>query len=310
MAHRTLFSMPVIAAASLAGGGSPPTVYFCPTDNGLRGGGMINDGWDGPGQHATTLYFHVENYSDDFPAADQRAAYIFALATWASYAQIHFAEIAAPNFNREFDFRWATGDHCAVESAECGDPDCPFDGPGNVVAHAGYPPGANSTCISPMPETFAGNVHFDDDDLYEMDNAGDGLSLTFVAAHESGHSLGLTHDSGPGGPHIMRPSVSDTDGMQTPSASDVAHLREGYAAGVGSVTTLEDSGIWVNSAWLGPQTGLAGDPFHTVGAAINGLPPDAPDITIHVLGGLYPESVTISKPCTITAEFSTVYIGQ
>ncbi|MBX3322946.1 MAG: matrixin family metalloprotease [Phycisphaeraceae bacterium] len=306
----------VSTLAALGLGAVPPEPivwYTCPVEPAgpvQRGGGMINDGWDGPGANATTLYWHIENYSNDLPAAQQRDAYIFVLATWASVVQIHFVEIAAPNWNRSIDFRWATGDHCAIEAAECGVAECAFDGPGGTVAHAGFPPGAASVCVNPMSESFAGNVHFDDAELYEQDVGNPGVSLMLVAAHEVGHSLGLIHDEGPGGPHIMRPTVSSADGMQAPSASDIAHLQQGYAAGIGSVTTLEDSGLWVNSAWPGASNGLAGNPFRTVSAAVAALPPQNDGITIHVLGGSYPGSLTIAVPCTITAEFGTARIGH
>jgi len=291
----------------------PIQSFYCPVEPigiQFRGGGMINDGWDGPGQGSTTLYFHFENYSDDLAFRDQREACIFALATWASIVQIDFVEIGAPNWNRSIDFRWARGNHCAIESGECGDVDCPFDGEGGVIAHAGFTPGAASQCVSPMLETWAGNVHFDDDDLYERDNAGDGLSLTFVAAHEIGHALGLVHDVGPGGPHIMRTSVNASQGMQAPSASDIAHLQSGYAAGVGSVQKLEDSGIWVNSAFTFAENGLPGNPFNTIQEAIDAMPPQNDGITTHVIGGLYPGSITFDEPCTITAEVNTAFIGQ
>lgn len=326
--------VPIQAAALLAGGiagelagvnaeetegAAQPHVryYRCDTEPfGVvhRGGGMINDGWDGPGANAITLYWHVENYSPDLPAADQRNAYILALATWASFAQIHFVEIAAPNRSRAIDFRFAFGDHCAVESGECGDPDCPFDDGGdgetNTLAHAAFPPGGSGTCGGPSSESRAGNVHYDEFEFWEFDNAGPGISLALIAAHEVGHAIGLLHDVGPGGPHIMRPTFSGGQGIHGPSGSDIAHLQSGYAAGLGSVTTLEDSGIWVNSSWLGFEAGIPGEPFDTVGEAVDALPPDNGGITIHVLGGLYPETLTISRPCTITAEVSTAYIGQ
>lgn len=315
---RTTLALALVAGAATAEqqparrGVVGQPVWTCPTEPPyvLRGGGMINDGWDGPGQNSTTLLFYVENYSNDLAAADQRSAYIFALATWASVAQIHFVEIAAPNWNRAIDFRFATGNHCNVEPDECGDPDCAFDGPGNVLAHAGFPPGAASQCVDPMEETWAGNVHFDDAEFYELDNAGPGGSLMLTATHEIGHAIGLTHDTGGGGPHIMRPTISGTDGWQPPSASDTAHLRSGYAAGVGSVTTLEDSGIWVNNAYDFDENGRPGDPFDTIPEAVNALPPGNGGITIHVIGGLYPGPLTVAVPCTITAELNTAFIGQ
>lgn len=286
---------------------------YCPTEVAgfhERGGGMAGDGWDGPGQNATTIFFHVENASARLPAVDQRIAMLQGLATWAGVVRISFVEIAAPNWNRSIDFRWAVRDHCGAEPAECGNSNCPFDGPGGVLAHAGFPPGVNSMCVSPMQETWAGNVHFDDDDDYDRDDNGTGFSLMLVAAHEVGHAIGLTHDVGTGGPHIMRPFINRADAWHPPSASDIAHIRSGYLAGVGSVTTLETSGIWVNSSWLGARNGLPGNPFTSVGQAVNGLPPGNAGITIHVHAGLYPGPVIVSQPCTITAVSGPAYIGR
>jgi len=276
----------------------------------FRGGGMINDGWDGEGANPTTLYFHIENTSGDL-GGGQRAAIINALAAWASVVRIDFVEIGVPNISRSLDFRFATGDHCAVESGECGDPDCPFDGSGGVIAHAAFPPGGNGTCGPASSESRSGNVHFDDGDFFETDTGSptDGYSMTLITAHEVGHAIGLVHDTGGGGPHIMRPTFGWGSVMQNPSASDAAHLQQGYATGVGSVTTFEGNGIWVNASYMFTELGLPGDPFNTIPEALNALPPFNTGVTIHLIGGAYPP-ITISQPCTITAEFNAATIGQ
>lgn len=64
------------------------------------------------------------------------------------------------------------------ESGEHGDGD-PFDGPGKTLAHAFFP-------------QYGGDAHFDDEEKWTI-NEYQGTNLFQVAAHEFGHSLGLSH---------------------------------------------------------------------------------------------------------------------
>ena len=64
------------------------------------------------------------------------------------------------------------------EKYEHGDGD-PFDGPGNTLAHAFFP-------------TYGGDAHFDDSEYWTI-NSFRGTSVLQTAAHEFGHSLGLSH---------------------------------------------------------------------------------------------------------------------
>lgn len=283
---------------------------FCETETEvqLRGGGMAGNGWDGPGRNPATIFWHVEAATPDM-VADQRTALIAAMQAYASVVRITFRELPVANRNVQVDWNFATGDHCAVESAECGDADCPFDGAGGVLAHAGFPPGVNSTCVNPMPETFAGNVHFDEAETWELDNVlGAGpYSLRYVAVHELGHSIGLVH-SGQAG-DVMFPSLNSSTVFTGLSANDIANIRSGYATGTGSVVTLNQSGIWVDGAFGGTELGTIGNPFDTVIEGVNAVPPYTTNVVVHIDAGTYTETMTITDNMILQAENGSAVIG-
>jgi hypothetical protein len=272
------------------------------------GGGLAGEGWDGAGQNATTLNWHVDNATTDFGAAGQRAALIAAMQTWANIVQITFVELPVASQTRMVDWAFVTGNHCSFEGAECGNANCPFDGQGGVLAHAGFPPGLNSLCVNPMPETYAGNVHFDDADPFEQDGGSAAFSMQLIATHELGHALGLQHDTGEGGPHLMRPNFASGDVAQAPSASDIANLASGYALGAGSVVTLEQNGVWVYYGAVAPEQGTYSQPFNTVAEGANGVPPGSTAVTLHIDAGIYPGPVTISQAMFV-ATTGVVTIG-
>lgn len=272
----------------------PGTPIFWGGLEGGSGGGMAGNGWDGAGLNSTTVFWHQENETSDLPAEDIRQAYITAMSAWAGVVRITFEEVPVANLNRSVDWAFATGNHCALEPNECGDPDCPFDGPSGVLAHAGFPPGVNSTCVNPMAETHSGNVHFDDAETFELDNAaGAGpFSLTAIACHEVGHGIGLTHSSAP---DIMKPSFSSNESFPGLSANDIANVRAGYAAGAGSVITLEDLGVWVNDAWTLSELGTVTFPFNTVIEGVAGVPRGNSGVTLHCTPGTYATPGLINK---------------
>ena len=289
----------------------PPTCGMAPWGDGAsqRGVGMIGNGWDGEGQNSTTIYFRVENASP-FLGPSQRQVFLEALSAWAEVVQIHFVELAFSNSARSIDFLWADGDHCDLEPDECGEDLCGFNGMEfGAIAHGFYPPGIDNLCGGPSTESRAGNVHFDEDESFSTNPNNSGYSLKLTAAHMIGHALGLQDNDLMGDHDVMGP-IEWNENFIKISQTDALQIQAGYAAGTGSVTTLESSGIWVNGAWLGPETGMPGCPFDTLQEGVAGLPPHHTGVTIHVLGGLYPGSITISEPCTIMSELGTAFIGQ
>ncbi|KAJ8920311.1 hypothetical protein NQ315_011973, partial [Exocentrus adspersus] len=106
-----------------------------------------------------------------------------ALDTWGDYGRLRFQR--NPTQDADIIVAFGTGYH--------GDP-FPFDGEGNVLAHAFFPY---------EEYDFGGDIHFDADENWvdRRDNGSkEGTDFYGVALHELGHSLGLAHS-------IVRSSV-------------------------------------------------------------------------------------------------------
>lgn len=289
-----------------------PMIGYCPTEPLIASDkmDMTGNGWDGPGQNAVTITWRMEGSTEDM-GPDQRQAIIDALQVWANVVQIVFVETAVSNDNVAIDIAWATGNHSALEPQEAGDTDCPFNGPGGVIAHAGFPPGVSSLCIDPMPETFAGNVHFDDAEVWEYgDQAGaDTLfSLYLCAIHEIGHALGLSHTTGAN--DVMKSSMTSDETFGGLSSADITNITAGYAAGVGSVLTISGSGVWVSGSYNGVERGTFAQPFNTIGEGATGIPAGSANIVLHVVAGTYSGIPTISKNMFIQPESGVVTLTQ
>lgn len=308
------FASPLYAQQQAIGFDEPricPTEAYWPggqMDPGAAGGGMLGDGWDGAGTGSATIYWHVEGSTGDFGSA-QRTAMINALESWTDVVDITFWELPVANVDQSIDLNFLTGDHSAVESAEAGDPDCAFDGLGGTLAHAGFPPGVASECINLMTESFAGNVHFDDAEIWEEDYLGGTgrYSLTLITAHEVGHSLGLVHSTGAN--DVMRSAFDSDSSFGGLSSNDITNIRSGYATGSGGVVTLEDVGIFVDVAYTGPEYGIGGLPFDTIEEGFDGVPPHSTGVILWVEGGTYNEaSISMTQSATIKALSGTVVI--
>ena len=96
-----------------------------------------------------------------------------ALDIWAKETTLTFRELKN-NPNADITIKFETGRHTTSP------PYYDFDGPGNVLAHAFFPE--------------SGVVHFDDDENYIL-NSNAGTELYIVAAHEFGHTLGISHSN-------------------------------------------------------------------------------------------------------------------
>uniref|UniRef100_A0A672IWB2 Collagenase 3 n=1 Tax=Salarias fasciatus TaxID=181472 RepID=A0A672IWB2_SALFA len=148
-----------------------------------------------------TITYMISRFTPDMKKEDVEKSFRLALKMWSDATPLKFIKVNQGPADIVFTFaRGMHGDFF------------PFDGPGGVLAHA-FQPG----------EGIGGDVHFDDDETWTA--AKQGYNLFAVAAHELGHSLGLTHSQDPSS--IMYPtyrhhsstqyslSADDEQGIQT-----------------------------------------------------------------------------------------------
>jgi len=127
-----------------------------------------------------------------------------AFTLWAAQTPLAFTE-ASNSSEADIVIGWAGGEH--------GDGD-PFDGPGDVLAHASFPnPYDNSQVF----------LHFDDDERW-VDSDARAVDLLTVAAHELGHTLGLAHSADPSA--LMYPSYDGPH--RSLGADDIAGIQAVY----------------------------------------------------------------------------------
>jgi hypothetical protein len=138
----------------------------------------IGNGWDGAGLGAATLSYSIQQGASGVSAARLAEEIERALSEWARVVRIEFRYGGSPQLARHLNFLFTRGAH--------GDP-YPFDGRGRVLAHTFYP-------APPNPEPLAGDLHFDDDENWQL---GPDTDVYSVVLHELGHALGLGHSDKP-----------------------------------------------------------------------------------------------------------------
>uniref|UniRef100_A0A3Q4HMC7 Collagenase 3 n=1 Tax=Neolamprologus brichardi TaxID=32507 RepID=A0A3Q4HMC7_NEOBR len=124
------------------------------------------------------ITYTIARYTPDMKKEDVEKSVRSALKMWSDATPLKFIKLN----HRKADIVFSFSPHGDF---------FPFDGPGGVLAHA-FMPGMG----------MGGDVHFDEDETWTAGTQG--YSLLSVAAHELGHSLGLTHSRDPSA--IMYPN--------------------------------------------------------------------------------------------------------
>ncbi|CAG0916017.1 unnamed protein product, partial [Notodromas monacha] len=122
------------------------------------------------------LTYRINQYSRgkngvQLPAQEIDRIMAAAFQTWENVTNLRFTR-ASRGMSVDIDIDFAKQEH--------GD-GSPFDGRGQVIAHAYYP-------------SYGGDSHFDDEELWTS-NENAGTNLLQVAVHEFGHALGLEHSN-------------------------------------------------------------------------------------------------------------------
>ncbi|XP_075404844.1 neutrophil collagenase [Tenrec ecaudatus] len=135
-------------------------------------------------QH-TDLTYRIRNYPSYVEKADVETYIQKAFQIWSDVSPLNFTKISEGEADIEIGFF----------QREHGD-NSPFDGPNGILAHA-FQPGPG----------IGGDAHFDAEETWTTSS--ENYNLFLVAAHEFGHSLGLSHSSDPGA--LMYPTYAFSD---------------------------------------------------------------------------------------------------
>jgi len=164
------------ATAALVDGKRCAVPDFGPSDNAKRKRRYATHGtvW-----HKKHLTYRIVNYTPDLTKKEVDDTIQKALDQWSSASQIKFERITDPNKEADIMIKFVSGYH--------GD-SRPADGPGKELAHAFFP--LDNTGL-------AGDLHFDEDEQFDVNGSDTKVDLNWLSLHELGHSLGLDHSYHP-----------------------------------------------------------------------------------------------------------------
>jgi hypothetical protein len=154
----------------------------------------------------TDIMYAFANGTDQLPGDTEYDVISRAFALWDDQTPLTFTRVSDTS-TADIVVSWEVGDH--------GDGD-PFDGPGDVLAHASFPNPYDKSQVF---------LHFDDDEQW-VDSDTQDVDLETVAAHEIGHTLGLAHSSDSNA--LMYPSYSGPH--RSLDQDDIAGVQSIYGA--------------------------------------------------------------------------------
>ncbi|CAJ1064574.1 collagenase 3a [Xyrichtys novacula] len=156
-----------------------------------------------PKWQKNSLTYRIVNYTPDMSRAEIDDSIEKALQVWAKVTPLRFTRL----YSGEADIMISFGTRSHGDYY-------PFDGPDGTLAHA----------FAPSPG-IGGDAHFDDDETFTFRST-TGYVLFMVAAHEFGHSLGMSHSDDPGA--LMYPVYTyknpDTFVLPRDDVNGIQHL--------------------------------------------------------------------------------------
>ncbi|XKL61023.1 hypothetical protein PGB90_008080 [Kerria lacca] len=161
------------------------------------------------------LTYRISKYPRGLSRSDTEDEVYRAFSVWSEVTPLTFTKKSSGQVH--IDIRFEVGEH--------GDGD-PFDGPGGTLAHAFFP-------------IYGGDAHFDDSEKWTV-RSHKGTNLFQVAAHEFGHSLGLSHSDVRSA--LMAPFYRGYDAFFQLDSDDVEAIQALYGpkTGTGSVPSDDD----------------------------------------------------------------------
>ncbi|XP_018395917.1 PREDICTED: matrix metalloproteinase-14 isoform X3 [Cyphomyrmex costatus] len=148
------------------------------------------------------LTYKISKYPTGLNKQEVEKEVANAFSVWTGETDLTFTRKTGHE-NVHIEIRFEVGEH--------GDGD-PFDGPGGTLAHAYFP-------------VYGGDAHFDDSERWTIKSYR-GTNLFQVAAHEFGHSLGLSHSDVKSA--LMAPFYRGYDPHFTLDQDDVGAIQALY----------------------------------------------------------------------------------